>query len=145
MTRSACFGTYFQPKILEQQYDVIAGAWPEDAKQGRIEVGEDGKEYKVFDCVLKVDEYNKIQDFMLFAAGLVHPNEVTDMFGGANKGLGYDFYDRNFTEEELLGIEYAVLCDSDYFDAADGKITKSYLKTENALKTAARSLTDTAA
>lgn len=116
-------------RILEQQYDVIAGAWPEDAKQGRIEVGEDGKKkYKVFDCVLKVDEYNKIQDFMLFAAGLVHPNEVTDMFGGANKGLGYDFYDRNFTEEELLGIEYAVLCDSDYFDAADGKITKSYLK-----------------
>lgn len=115
-------------RILEQQYDVLAGAWPEDAKQGRIEVGEDGKEYKVFDCVLKVDEYNKIQDFMLFAAGLVHPNEVTDMFGGANKGLGYDFYDRNFTEKELLGIEYAVLCDSDYFDAADGNITKSYLK-----------------
>lgn len=117
-------------RILEQQYDVLAGAWPEDAKQGRIEVGEDGKEYKVFDCVLKVDEYNKIQDFMLFAAGLVHPNEVTDMFGGANKGLGYDFYDRNFKEEELLGIEYAVLCDSDYFDvdAADRKITKSYLK-----------------
>lgn len=114
-------------KILEQQYDVLAGAWPEDAKQGRIEVGEDGKEYKVFDCVLKVDENNKIQDFMLFAAGLVHPNEVTDMFGGANKGLGYDFYDRNFTEEELLGIEYAILCDSDYFDAEDGKITKSYL------------------
>lgn len=115
-------------RILEQQYDVLAGAWPEDAKQGRIEVDEDGKEYKVFDCVLKVDEYNKIQDFMLFAAGLVHPNEVTDMFGGANKGLGHDFYDRNFTEKELLGIEYAVLCDSDYFDAADGNITKSYLK-----------------
>lgn len=115
-------------RILEQQYDVLAGAWPEDAKQGRIEVDEYNKKYKVFDCVLKVDEYNKIQDFMLFAAGLVHPNEVTDMFGGANKGLGYDFYDRNFTEEELLGIEYAVLCDSDYFDAADGKITKSYLK-----------------
>lgn len=117
-------------RILEQQYDVLAGAWPEDAKQGRIEVDEDGKEYKVFDCVLKVDEYNKIQDFMLFAAGLVHPNEVTDMFGGANKGLGHDFYDRNFKEEELLGIEYAVLCDSDYFDvdAADRKITKSYLK-----------------
>lgn len=115
-------------KILEQQYDVLAGAWPEDAKQGRIEVGEDGKEYKVFDCVLKVDEYNKIQDFMLFAAGLVHPNEVADMFGGANSGNGYGFYDRYFTEGELLDIEYAVLCDSDYFDAADGKITKSYLK-----------------
>lgn len=96
-------------------------------KQGRIEVGEDGKEYKVFDCVLKVDEYNKIQDFMLFAAGLVHPNEVTDMFGGTNSGNGYGFYDRYFTEGELLDIEYAVLCDSDYFDAADGKITKSYL------------------
>ncbi|MFR7796055.1 MAG: ATP-binding cassette domain-containing protein [Oscillospiraceae bacterium] len=116
-------------KILEQQYDVLAGAWPEDAKQGRIEVGEDGKEYKVFDCVLKVDEYNKIQDFMLFAAGLVHPSEVKDMFGGPDSGNGYGFYDRNFTEEELLGIEYAILCDSDYFDVADdGKITESYLK-----------------
>ena len=116
-------------KILEQQYDVLAGAWPEDAKQGRIEVDEDGKEYKVFDCVLKVDEYNKIQDFMLFAAGLVHPSEVKDMFGGTKSGNGYGFYDRDFTEEELLGIEYAVLCDSDYFDvdAEDGKITKSYL------------------
>lgn len=65
---------------------------------------------------------------MLFAAGLVHPNEVTDMFGGTNSGNGYGFYDRYFTEGELLDIEYAVLCDSDYFDAADGKITKSYLK-----------------
>lgn len=107
-------------KILEQQYDVIAGAWPEDAKQGRIEVGEDGKEYQVFDCVLKVDEYNKIQDFMLFAAGLVHPSEVKDMFGGPNKSNGNGFYDRYFTEEDLLGIEYAILCDSDYFDVADG-------------------------
>lgn len=82
--------------------------------------GEDGKEYKVFDCVLKVDEYNKIQDFMLFAAGLVHPSEVKDMFGGTKSGNGYGFYDRNFTEEELLGIEYAILCDSDYFDVEDG-------------------------
>ena len=114
-------------KILEQQYDVLAGAWPEDAKQGRIEVGEDGKEYKVFDCVLKVDEYNKIQDFMLFAAGLVHPSEVKDMFGGTKSGNGYGFYDRNFTEEELLGIEYAILCDSDYFDVEDGVLKKSYI------------------
>ena len=115
-------------KILEQQYDVLAGAWPEDAKQGRIEVGEDGKEYKVFDCVLKVDEYNKIQDFMLFAAGLVHPSEVKDMFGGTKSGNGYGFYDRNFTEEELLGIEYAVLCDSDYFDVDEnGVLKKSYI------------------
>lgn len=114
-------------KILEQQYDVLAGAWPEDAKQGRIEVDEDGKEYKVFDCVLKVDEYNKIQDFMLFAAGLVHPSEVKDMFGGTDKGNGYGFYDRNFTEEELLGIEYAILCDSDYFDAKNGVLTQEYI------------------
>ena len=114
-------------KILEQQYDVLAGAWPEDAKQGRIEVGENGKEYKVFDCVLKVDEYNKIQDFMLFAAGLVHPSEVKDMFGGTKSGNGYGFYDRNFTEEELLGIEYAILCDSDYFDVEDGVLKKSYI------------------
>lgn len=115
-------------KILEQQYDVLAGAWPEDAKQGRIEVGEDGKEYKVFDCVLKVDEYNKIQDFMLFAAGLVHPSEVKDMFGGTKSGNGYGFYDRNFTEEELLGIEYAILCDSDYFDVDEnGVLKKSYI------------------
>lgn len=114
-------------KILEQQYDVLAGAWPEDAKQGRIEKGEDGKEYKVFDCVLKVDEYNKIQDFMLFAAGLVHPSEVKDMFGGTKSGNGYGFYDRNFTEEELLGIEYAILCDSDYFDVEDGVLKKSYI------------------
>lgn len=114
-------------KILEQQYDVLAGAWPEDAKQGRIEVGEDGKEYKVFDCVLKVDEYNKIQDFMLFAAGLVHPSEVKDMFGGTKSGNGYGFYDRDFTEEELLGIEYAILCDSDYFDVEKGVIKQSYI------------------
>lgn len=114
-------------KILEQQYDVLAGAWPEDAKQGRIEVGEDGKEYKVFDCVLKVDEYNKIQDFMLFAAGLVHPSEVKDMFGGPNKSNGNGFYDRYFTEEELLGIEYAILCDSDYFDAENGVLTQEYI------------------
>ncbi len=115
-------------KILEQQYDVLAGAWPEDAKQGRIEVDKDGKEYKVFDCVLKVDEYNKIQDFMLFAAGLVHPSEVKDMFGGTGKSNGYGFYDRSFTEKELLGIEYAILCDSDYFDVDEnGVLKKSYI------------------
>lgn len=129
-------------KILEQQYDVLAGAWPEDAKQGRIEVGEDGNEYKVFDCVLKVDEYNKIQDFMLFAAGLVHPSEVKDMFGGPNKSNGYGFYDRNFTEEELLGIEYAILCDSDYFDVENGVLTQSYIEYDEGNKKILRTKDD---
>ena len=64
---------------------------------------------------------------MLFAAGLVHPSEVKDMFGGTKSGNGYGFYDRNFTEEELLGIEYAILCDSDYFDVEDGVLKKSYI------------------
>lgn len=110
-------------KILDQQYDVIAGEWPEDTKQGRIEVGADGKEYKVYDCVLQVDGNNMIQDFMLFACGLVHPNEVQDMFGGMDENDPYSFYKRNFSEEELLGVEYAVLCDSDYFDVKDGQVT----------------------
>lgn len=65
---------------------------------------------------------------MLFAAGLVHPSEVKDMFGGTKSGNGYGFYDRNFTEEELLGIEYAILCDSDYFDVEDGVLKKVVYK-----------------
>ena len=64
---------------------------------------------------------------MLFAAGLVHPSEVKDMFGGTKSGNGYGFYDRYFTEEELLGIEYAILCDSDYFDVEKGVIKQSYI------------------
>ncbi|MDD6361159.1 MAG: ATP-binding cassette domain-containing protein [Christensenellaceae bacterium] len=113
--------------ILEEQYDVISGSWPSD--EYSVETGEDGRTYKVYDCVLNVDGNNEIQDMMLFAAGLVHPSEVMDMF--ALEGETTEFFDRTFSEEELRKIEYKVLADCDYFDVdADGNI-KTYLTKDN--------------
>lgn len=82
---------------------------------------------------------------MLFAAGLVHPNEVTDMFGGANKGLGHDFYDRDFTEKNCSASNMPFFATAIILTLRTEKLRNRTLKTENALKTAARSLTDTAA
>lgn len=95
--------------LLEQQYDLLGeeSKWP--SEQGYYIDEETGK--KVYECVIQVDTFNKICDYMLFAAGLVHPEEVTNMLGGTDS----DFFNTVFSIDDLLGIEYKILADSDYF------------------------------
>ncbi len=99
-------------EILDQQYNVIAGDWAKS--EGYAELDENGNPtgYTVYDCVLQVDRYNKIADYMLFAIGLTHPSDVIsmlDLFGTST------FFEKEFTAEEILGVEYMVLSDSDYY------------------------------
>jgi len=76
--------------FLDQQYDLIAGAWP-------IAKGENGE---VYDVVLSVDRYNRIYDYLLYAIGLMSLEEII---------TNYDAVSTSYSFDELLGREYKVL------------------------------------
>ena len=51
-------------ELLESQYDILAGKWPE----------------KFNEVVLILDKDNKISDFTLYSLGLLDPNELTEKY-----------------------------------------------------------------
>ena len=76
---------------LNQQYDLIAGTWPQHK-------GDDGA---VFDVVVSVDKYNRIYDYLLYCIGMM--DVFQDIFLNENAdSVSFDF-------DEFLGREYKVL------------------------------------
>lgn len=100
--------------LLNQQYDVIGGAWPKT--DGYAETDENGNPTgnTVYECVVQVDSQNQIADYLLFAAGLLHPDEVGTLIMGKDEEKDV-LYQKYFTLENLLNVEYKVLSDSDYY------------------------------
>ncbi len=90
-------------KMLENQYDVIAGRMPE----------------KYNEVVLIVDENNGIQDYSLYALGLKDPEEVKEML---RKSLAGETVEKNkateetFTYEEMMALKFKLLVNTDYFE-----------------------------
>ncbi|MDR3217132.1 MAG: ABC transporter ATP-binding protein/permease [Clostridiaceae bacterium] len=83
-------------KLLEQQYKILGGRWPDqDAKD---------------ELVLVVDEYNQISDMTLFMLGLKSPDDIADALLGKS-----EFLSAGYTVEQLIGIEYKLLRRCDLF------------------------------
>ena len=109
-------------KLLDSQYDVIGGRWPDLEKEGYDEKDGAGNPTgrKVYECVIQVDKQNQIQDFVLFASGLMHPSEAPTMLFGRPEERA-EFYSQFFTIEELLKVDYSILADSDYYTKQVGE------------------------
>lgn len=108
---------------LDQQYDVIAGTWPE----------RNGESGEVFDVVLSVDKYNRVYDYLLYAIGLISLEEIF---------TNYDAEPVPFSFDELLGREYKVLLAAEKYQKneekgkwEEQKIYSDYMKNavENAI------------
>lgn len=108
--------------LLDSQYDVLEGSWPTSANE----------------LVVVVDNYNRIADYSLYQMGLKSENEliyaVLKMIVGSQfpnfteeqinerakvmlKGYGIDYEEQQnaFKFSEIIGKEYKLLLDSDYY------------------------------
>ncbi|MBQ7708235.1 MAG: ABC transporter ATP-binding protein/permease [Lachnospiraceae bacterium] len=92
--------------LLNEQYDVIAGRWPENYDE----------------LVLVVSEYNEITDYELYTLGLRDVKELQDMVAASLKGEIVTYPNTSYTYDELLNLTYKVIPTSDYYayDEAQG-------------------------
>ena len=86
-------------ELLESQYDVIAGRWPESYNE----------------LVVVVDDRNRISDFTLYALGLRDQDELSDATYKLLSGADVTSEEMSFTYDEILGLEYYLLYGTDYY------------------------------
>ena len=100
-------------KLLESQYEIVAGKWPQGSNE----------------CVLVVDQYNQIYDMTLYALGLKDSKTLYEMFFAAMGNLGnnniadsIDDEDTSYTYEDIIGLSYKLVIPSDkyVYDEASG-------------------------
>ncbi|MBQ8924503.1 MAG: ABC transporter, partial [Lachnospiraceae bacterium] len=97
---TSCFSEIIENQdLLDEQYDVIAGRWPENYDE----------------LVLVVTEYNEVTDYELYTLGLRDVKELQDMMGAALKGESLTFDNTSYTYDELLSLTYKVIPTSDYY------------------------------
>lgn len=85
--------------LLSSQYDVIAGAWPENYNE----------------IVLIVDENNEISDMALYALGLSDIDEVQNIMEAAMKGETFETKASSYTYEDLLSMRFKLVLPADCF------------------------------
>lgn len=92
--------------LLNSQYDVIAGKMPENYNE----------------VVLITDEENRITDFTLYSLGILDPSELKAAISNAAAGEdpGLDTETRVYSFDEILGTEFKLLVNTDYFAEEDG-------------------------
>ncbi len=99
-------------EMLENQYDVIAGEWPDSYDE----------------LVLVVSEYNEITDYELYSLGLRDISELQDMVTASIMGGTKEVESTSYTYEELLNVRYKVIPSSDFYaydEAAGCYVDKS--------------------
>lgn len=87
-------------ELLESQYDVVAGRWPENYDE----------------VVMVVTEYNEISDYELYSLGIRDVSEMQDMMRAALKGETKTFDNTSYTYDELLDLTYKVIPSSDFYE-----------------------------
>lgn len=90
-------------ELLESQYDVIAGKWPESYDE----------------VVMVVTADNEITDYELYALGLRDISELQEMMGAALKGESKTFDNTSYTYDELLSLTYKVIPSADFYQYDD--------------------------
>lgn len=105
-------------ELLQSQYDVLAGKWPEAYNE----------------VVLIVDENNQILDYTLYALGLLDQDELEEKYEKILDGEEVEDEEQKvYTYEELLNTKFKILLNTDYYEKAgdiwlDKSEDKEYIK-----------------
>ena len=104
-------------KLLEQQYNLVAGSWPDNYNE----------------MVLTVGENNTISDYTLYSLGLLSQDELKEKFNQMTSGEEVSFEDKSFDIDEILGLEFKLVLCPDYYLYENGlwvshENDKDYLK-----------------
>lgn len=103
MTGATAFNEMIDnPKLLDEQYDVVAGRWAKAADE----------------CVLVLSARGKISDFTLYSMGVLDPAALDRMVERTMSGSGevhVPEVDADFTYDDALGTTFKVLAASDSY------------------------------
>ena len=92
-------------ELLQSQYDVIAGNWPE----------------KYNEVVLIVDENNEIYDYTLYTLGILDQDELEEKYQKILDGEEVEDEDvKSYTYDDLLNTKFKVLLNTDYYEKDEG-------------------------
>ena len=87
-------------ELLKKQYSVLAGNMPQNSNE----------------VVVIVDKNNQISDYTLYALGLKDADELTEMIKEAQNGEKIERQEETaYTYDEILGLRFKVLLNTDYF------------------------------
>lgn len=91
-------------QVLDEQYDVLAGHWPE----------------KFNEVVLVADKNNEVDDYTLYSLGLKDPEEVRTLFKKMMVGESYETEkDISYTFDEILDTEFKLVMPTDMYKYND--------------------------
>ena len=85
--------------LLESQYDVIAGRWPQAYNE----------------VIIAVTDKNEISDVELYSLGLKDQNELDENMKKVMAGEATDITSLSFTYDELLGLKFKLLLSSELY------------------------------
>ena len=91
-------------ELLKSQYTVLAGRMSE----------------KKDEVVLILNSRNELSDYALYTLGLKDQSELRDQFQKLMAGEGIESEDMEFTYEELMGLQFKVLVNTDVFEKKGG-------------------------
>ena len=92
--------------ILDQQYEVIAGNWPQEYNE----------------VVLVVNSNNQISKMTLYMLGILDPDQIEDDMAGLMGGNYEPTVMDPYTYDDLMGIEFKLLNTEDFYE----KTSKTY-------------------
>ncbi len=105
-------------ELLQSQYDVIAGKWPENYNE----------------VVLIVDENNEIYDYTLYALGILDQDELEEKYQKILDGEEVEDEEvKSYTYDDLLNTKFKVLLNTDYYEK-DGDIWIDNTENEDYIK-----------
>src|SRR5699024_4374667 len=90
-------------EINSKMYEVVSGKMPE----------------KYNEVVLLVDENNKISDYVLYALGIKDQDELEEMYEKIQDGEEIETEVTSYDYDELIGLKYRLLLNTDYYDKVD--------------------------
>ena len=91
-------------QVLYEQYDVLAGHWPENFNE----------------VVLVADKNNEVDDYTLYSLGLKDPEEVRTLFKKMMVGESYETKkDISYTFDEILDTEFKLVMPTDMYKYND--------------------------
>ena len=92
-------------ELLENQYDVVAGRWPENYDE----------------VVMVVTKDNEISDYELYSLGIRDVGEMQEMMRAALKGETKTYPNTSYTYDDLLSLTYKVIPSSDFYEYDDSE------------------------
>ncbi|MBE6847877.1 MAG: ABC transporter ATP-binding protein/permease [Ruminococcus sp.] len=91
---------YSDTDLLEEQYDLISGNWPQS----------------YHDVVLVVDDRNEITDLTMYGLGLRDADEIPDMFATIMGGGTLESQADSFDYEELKNLRFKLILNTDIYE-----------------------------